>query len=265
MLKILPREPVPQWLISYAPGDPIPFSELVKNSIYYPACGFDGDVANLCMGYSHSFIYVDNFCLSTKPAKQSVYENLNHPHHFRGFKKIYQQEYSYDEMLGTHPIKEEEAMQGIDGHPDTGLASHEFFAILTIFESSTGVDREFTQPERATIHHIYERMAFLYICDDGCRAYEKLFQSHLEKPKAIAMIQPGNAFGGNWTNYYDEQQIFSRIVHKNPGGKPDIIIFGGQDSGGGWYRKVFWQDYCEQIYYSRIHGKAVAFWKRPHS
>jgi len=264
MLKILPREPVPQWLISYKPSDLIPFSEIVKNSVYYPACGFDGDVTNLCMGYSHSFIYVDNLSYSNNATKKTVYENINHPKNFGGFKKIHQQEYSYEQMLGTHPISEEKAISDIDGYSEGGFAPQAFFAILTIFESSTGVDREFTQPERATIHHIYERMAFLYICDDGCRAYEKLFQSHLEKPKAIAMIQPGNAFGGNWTNYYDEQQIFSRIVHKNPGGKPDIIIFGGQDSDGGWYRKVFWQDYCEQVYYSRIHGKAVAFWKRPH-
>ena len=103
-------------------------------------------------------------------------------------------------------------------------------------------------------------MAFLYICDDGCRAYEKIYQSHMTAPKAIAIIQPGDAFGGNWTSYYDQKQIFSRIVHKNPGGKPEIMIFGGRDSRGGWYKKHFWSDYAQRIYYSRLNNKGISVW-----
>lgn len=45
MLKVLPHQPVPDWLKNYRPGDRIPFNLLVQDSVYYPACGFDGDVA----------------------------------------------------------------------------------------------------------------------------------------------------------------------------------------------------------------------------
>jgi len=261
MLKVLPRQPVPDWLKKYKPGDNIPFHLLIEDSVYYPACGFDGDVANLCMGFSHSFIYVDNLCLWGEVSKETVYERLNADYSFKGFRRIHQQEYSYLEMMGPHSVFEESIKDG-DGNPECGLDPLPFFAILTIFEPYHGYDHDVIHSETSTIHHIYERLAFLYICDDGCRAYEKLYQSHRAKPKAIAIIQPGDAFGGNWTSYYDENKIFSRIVHKNPGGLPEIMIFGGRDSRGGYFRKKFWSSYPENIFYSRLYNKGVAIWQR---
>jgi hypothetical protein len=260
MLKILPHQAVPSWLNNYMPGENIPFKELFNNSVYYPACGFDGDVANLCMGYSHSFVYVDNLCLWSNTTKETVYSQINHPENFKGFKKIYQQEYSYEQLLGTHEVIHE-PLQRNDGNPEHGLEAQPFFAILTIFEPIEGISTKYIRSETSTIHHVYERMAFLYICDDGCRAYEKIYQSHLTSPKAIAIIQPGDAFGGNWTSYYDQKQIFSRIVHRNPGGMPEIMIFGGRDSRGGWYRKNFWSSYPKNLYYSRLHNNALSVWK----
>jgi hypothetical protein len=264
MLKILPHQAVPKWLEEYSPGDSIPFKELLADSVYYPACGFDGDIPNLCMGYSHNFVYVDNLCLWTHTTKETIYAALNHEENFKGFRKIHQQEFSYEELLGPHRIQHEPLRRN-DGNPEYGLEPQPFFAILTIFGPNAGLNRKYVMSETSTIHHVYERLAFLYICDDGCRTYEKLYQSHLTKPKAIAIIQPGDAFGGNWTSYYDEKQIFSRIVHKNPGGSPDIMIFGGRDSRGGWYRKKFWSNYSENIYYSRLHSKGISFWKNRYS
>lgn len=260
MLKILPHQAVPSWLISYKPGDTIPFYELFKNSVYYPACGFDGDVTNLCMGYSHSFVYVDNLCLWSNTTKETICAEINHPDNFKGFKKIFQQEYTYEQLMGSYQLHQEPLMEN-DGNPEFGLKPEPFFSILTIFEPANGVNTKYIRSETSTIHHVYERMAFLYICDDGCRAYEKIYQSHQTKPKAIAIIQPGNAFGGNWTSYYDQKQIFSRIVHKNPGGMPEIMIFGGRDSLGGWYRKNYWSTYPTNIYYSRLQNKAISVWK----
>ena len=164
-------------------------------------------------------------------------------------------------MMGPHSVFEEPIKDG-DGNPEYGLDPIPFFAILTIFEPYHGHDHEVIYSETSTIHRIYERLAFLYICDDGCRSYEKLYQSHRAKPKAIAIIQSGDAFGGNWTSYYDEKKIFSRIVHKNPGGLPDIMIFGGRDSRGGYFRKQFWSSYPENIFYSRLYNKGVAIWQR---
>jgi hypothetical protein len=97
MLKILPREPIPEWLVSYKPGDKIPFSSLINNSVYYPACGFDGDIANLCMGYSHQFIYVDNLCLWANTTKETIYESLSNPENFKGFQRIFQRLYQWQQ------------------------------------------------------------------------------------------------------------------------------------------------------------------------
>jgi len=63
-------------------------------------------------------------------------------------------------------------------------------------------------------------------------------------------------------SYCNEEQIFSRIVHKNQGSMPEIMIFEGMDNQGGRFRKQFWSDYSENIYYSRLNNKGVSVWSK---
>ena len=57
------RSTVPAWLdgISAAAdcAQPFPLERILKNSLYYPSSGFDGDPVKYLAGHLHSFIYVD--------------------------------------------------------------------------------------------------------------------------------------------------------------------------------------------------------------
>jgi len=258
VIKALSHKPIPVWLNNFNSDDPINFSNVFKDSIYYPACGFDSDVMSLCMGYSHNFIYVDNLCLWYQVGKERVYEFINSSNTFGAFNRVYQREFSKSELIGGYPFKKEQP-QYADGNPDYGLTPKEFFAILTIFEPKKG-NKTFSHSDRSTKLHVYEPLAFLYVCDDGCFSYENFYYSHNVIPRGIAIIQPGDAFGGNWTSYYARDKIFGRIVMSHPAGIPDILISGGRDSRGGNFRRVVWSEYSKRLYYSRLNQKGLAVW-----
>lgn len=260
MIKVLQRHPIPSWLNSYRVGDPINLSDVFQDSIYYPACGFDGDVMSLCMGYSHSFVYVDNLSLWSSVGKNDVYEFINLSNTFGAFNKVFQAEFTKSQLIGEHIFNKEELCYA-DGDPTEGLPPKEFFAILTIFEPKIG-NRTYAHSDRATKLHVYEPLAFLYVCDDGCFAYQDFYYSHNVKPKGVAIIQPGDAFGGNWTSYYARDKVFGRMVMNHKVGTPEVLITGGRDSRGGYFRKKIWPEYSEKLYYSRLEQKGLAVWAR---
>ena len=59
----IPDSPVPPWLahltVESMQSDPFPLSDLLQNSLYYPAASFDGDPVKRLTGKFHSYIYVD--------------------------------------------------------------------------------------------------------------------------------------------------------------------------------------------------------------
>lgn len=263
MIKVLSHEPIPSWLNSYRVGKSINFSDVFKDSIYYPACGFDGDVMSLCMGYSHSFVYVDNLCLWQSVEKERIYEFINESNTFGAFNRVFQAEFSKSDLMGDH-LFDGEKLQDEDGDPSFGLAPKDFFAILTIFEPKRG-NRTYAHSDRATKLHVYEPLVFLYVCDDGCFSYQDFYYSHNIRPKGVAIIQPGDAFGGNWTSYYARNKIFGRIVMNHKAGIPEILISGGRDSRGGYFREKIWPEYSERLYYSRLEKKGLAVWTHSES
>jgi len=265
MLKVLPREPIPDWLIRYSPGDPIDFQAVFNESVYYPACYFDFDVLNLCVGFSHSFVYVDNFSLYSPAAtKEDVYESIRS--RFWGYRPIFQCEFSQSQMAGKFDYRVEPLQRG-DGVRDAGLPAQPFFAILSILEpielsEATRKALRVRSPESTRID-VNERFAFLYICDDGLDAFQNYYLSHRVRPKGIAIIEPGDAFGGNWTSYRKETAVFSRTVRSNPAGVPELLVVGGRDRwGSGQYRQKLWSDYPYRNYYFRDRGKAIGTWSR---
>ena len=266
MLKVLPREPIPDWLTRFSPGDPIDFQSVFNESVYYPASLFDFDVLNLCVGFSHSFVYVDNLCGDSSVEKEQVYGQIRS--RFGGYRPIFQHEFSLSEMVGKTQYKPE-PLQFIDGRPEIGLKGKPFFAILSILEpielsEAVRLNRSrYGRSPTSTRIDVEERFVFLFICDDGLDAFQRFYFSHRVRPKGIAIIQPGDRFGGNWTSYGRQDAVFSRTVRSNPAGIPELLIVGGNDAwGSGVYKKKLWSDYPYRNYYFRDRGKGIATWSR---
>jgi hypothetical protein len=79
---------------------------------------------------------------------------------------------------------------------------------------------------------------------------------------AIAIIQPGHGFGGNYTDFTDPERILARSVFGNPAGAPQLLLYGG------WferklYREPCWPGYRELICFLDISGGgSIGVWRR---
>lgn len=194
--------------------NPFPVKEVLENSIYYPASGFDGGLIRDCNVNRrnwgvNSFVYVDYH-----ETEQRLQETTKP----RGYR-----------LLGKRRLKEEELVPNgwrpqlppnIDmrKYQDTvcSFANKRPFGTWLVFEREEGFGEE----------HGPERFSLFYLCADGVAAYQALYWSNNCVPKAIAIIQPGTGFGFNWTDFFRKGDPFYWTVKNNPAGMPEYVYCG---------------------------------------
>lgn len=91
----------------------------------------------------------------------------------------------------------------------------------------------------------------MYICAEGVSAYELIYNSRGIAPKCVAIIQPGEGFGGNWTDFHKVDAPLYQALKRNPSGLPEMIINGGvweRDWDHG-YENLSWDEYQVVIYH----------------
>jgi hypothetical protein len=104
------------------------------------------------------------------------------------------------------------------------------------------------------------RFSLLYLCADGVAAFQALYYANSASPKAVAVIQPGTAFGGNWTDFDDPSGIFARTVFGNPKGSPQILLNGGRGNRD-FFREPCWPSYTELIcFLDKSRGGSIGVW-----
>lgn len=248
MIPQLEAKSVPDWLAKIEPIDflgPFPLTDVLKDSLYYPSAGFDGDPVKYLGGYIHSFIYVD-FSNSKEQLDFMLRNNS-----FRGYQLVIQRSVTEKELI-PHGWKREMPLPQ-DGNP----ASSQSWIVapyceLLIFERKSEFDDS----------HGPQRFSLIYLCADGAAAYQALYNSNNAVPKAIAIIQPGN-FGGNWTNFEDPNQILARSVKNNPAGTPNMLLYGGEGDARP-FAKPCWPDYAEHITtVAKTSGGVIGIWRKP--
>ena len=229
----LPLAQQPTWL-SYIDQEhfsaiKFPILELLKNSLYYPSSGFDGDPIKHLYGNIHSFVYVD-YGKSSEELELDI-----NKYGFIGFRKIAERAIYEKELapLGWSAPK----LEVKDGDFSVCLGNRKrFFCRWFVFE----------RKEQITPDSVPQRFSLLYICQDGCIAYKTLFNENSIAPKAIAIIQPGHAFGLNWTDFTDSTSMLYRTVHENSAGSPKLLLSGGYGPKK-WYRQPCWNSFPKLV------------------
>ncbi len=100
------------------------------------------------------------------------------------------------------------------------------------------------------------RFSHFYLCADGTAAFQALYVANHACPKVIAIIQPGEAFGGNWTDFEDQEKILARSVMNNPAGQPDYLLYGGW----GWPEHN--DRPCWHLYQRHVSGAGRNLWAK---
>lgn len=233
MLQELPVLAMTAWLSELSAQsmreDPFPLHQLLQDSLYYPSCGFDGDPVKYLGGNILSFIYVDY----GRTRDEEEYA-LGYPG-FRGYDLLASRSVTEQELTpnGWHPIPPTYD----DGDP---LRFRQWvqrpFCTWSIFQR-----REDIPPE-----HGPSRFSLLYLGADGVAAFQALYLANHAAPRAIAIIQPGHAFGGNWTDYTNPNLILHRSVIGNSAGQPEVLLYGGYGEKY-YYKDPCWPKYNKYI------------------
>jgi hypothetical protein len=211
MLRQLQKIEVPSWLTSLTPDSinlaPFPLHELLRESLYYPSCGFDGDPIKHMGGNVLSFVYADYG--HTLNAFMSAL-------HFTGYDLVASRVVTENELApdGWKPLE----LRQVDGDPlrYSGYVKKPF-CVWSIFQRRGDF----------SVTHGPVRFSLLFICADGVATFQALYLANSISPKAVAVIQPGHGFGHNWSDFTDPEQVFARVVLGNPAGKPEMLIYGG--------------------------------------
>jgi hypothetical protein len=247
MIIELPVMNEPTWLSNCSKdsieNDHFPLKNLLRDSLYYPSSGFDGDPVKFLGGNILSFIYIDY------GNSQEEFQNALAKPGFRGYKPITSRTVTEHELApnGWCPSIPSSSNGYIRAPSSSGERP---FCQWTVFQRNKGLSEE----------HGPIRFSLLYLYADGVAAYQALYIANKSVPKAVAIIQPGHAFGGNWTDFTDHNEIFAKSILGNLKGIPDLILYGGIGPRKG-YRNPCWPFYRNHIsFVEKAGGGSIGIW-----
>ena len=225
---------------------PLPLKELLENSLYYPSSGFDGGVVKDC-----NTVGSDHQITSLISCDYGVGEQafLDQRDSFLGYACIGNRRVFLNELLPStwNPsFPPNFNKRYYTQYKDTWSP----FVQWAVFERLPSRDRP----------HGPDRFSLLYLGGEGVATYQALYWSNKQRPKALAIIQPGHAFGLNWTNYTEQASPLHWVVKNNPAGVPSMIYYGGY---GRNYSDFSWSEYLAQRkispYYYPEHGTVMVY------
>lgn len=243
----LPRVKSPAWLMKLSADSmkdgPLPLDRILGGSLFYPASGFDGDPIRHLSGSVRSFVYADY------GYEQDEFVRALDGPEFRGYEILAMREIDEAELAphGWHlppgPFW--------DGEPNAAVVKPPFF-VWVVMEG----------PDNFSADYGPRRISLLYLCIDGVKTFQTLYVERGLSPKAIAIIQPGESFGGNYTDFKDPERSLGRAVLGNSAGMPQFLLYGGYGTRDdyGW---PCWPEYSERIrFIEKSGGGSVGVWSR---
>ena len=196
--------------------EPFLLREVVDGSVYYPACEFDGSPVRVLAKSIDRFVYVDYGVREEELRAQLVDSRRG----FAGYHVIHYRPVTESELTPngyTLPPPAPGEMQPNQSHQWMQAHGVEPFASWTVLErkASRGTD------------YGPRRLSLLYICGDGVATYHALYSCNGLSAAAIAIIQPGTGFGGNWTDFRDRQHALGwTIMDLAKKDRPSLLLQG---------------------------------------
>ena len=241
---------LPDWLVRANAKNMLdehfPLQEVLAESLYYPACAFDGGPVKYFGNRFQSFVYTDYIY-----GRENFLEELSQKP-FKNYQVVGSRSVLLEELAPhgwTQPSLNKYEAEQVDRHADH--KADKLFCEWVILERDA----------KAPSNHGPERFSLLYLNEEGAKAYHSMYVGNAIKAKAIAVIQPGNAFGFNWTDFTDPQAVLARVVMGNPVGAPDFYIGGGM--GPRKYLTARWPEYSNHLgWYPYKAIGSVGLWER---
>lgn len=184
--------------------------DILTDSVFYPASGTDG-LAVKCLGQeSNSFIHVDYSTPKSEFIRllQTGFQKVGYQ--LIGWKEITQHELNPKGFIPKiKPTQDEASRLRMDfiAERATGKAI-EPYAIWAIFELVLPSKGKTESPK---IH----KFSLLHIGGEGAATFEILYTQNKINPIAVALINPAEGFGDNWTRFTDPNARLFQSIRKN--------------------------------------------------
>ncbi len=222
----------------------LPLRDILRGALYYPASSFDWDPVKYLAGHIHSFVYVD-FAHA-----EEDFENALRSPGFHGYRILGKRSVVERELLprgwNAEPADQRDRMP-----PDWRDAHPKPFCTWVVLEHRE--EEECLGPSRFSL---------LYWSHDGVDAFRKLYEARGLAPRAVAIIQPGHGFGGNWTDFNDPRGPLAQAVLTNAAGLSKLLLCGGDHVSVDELAPC-WPGYEDFLGpYPKAGGGHVGIWKR---
>lgn len=185
------REPVPEWLMAHKKGDPLDWDKVFgSRTVFYPGSFIDGDIIKYLNRehLAHTFVYVDYMMRRETLEDDIATSGL---WGYTAYDSIEVREEDLFPMSWTpHFSLSSEERQYLTRHSDCLYVPSRAYRVMKIFE------RKPDFPGR----HRADRLAVLFLYEDGCAAYDALFASH-RYPAPFLMVVKDHGMGMNYTHF----------------------------------------------------------------
>jgi hypothetical protein len=235
--------PLPRWLEKVTLDQEgrirrgkFPLRDVLADSLYYPASGFDRTPVHALGGFVHSFVYVDygitelDLLLLVRDTAKS----------FRGYR-----------LFGSRPVTADEIgltrnpLPTMDHPPRASDRVKPYFALWMVFERLAQVPSD--DPRRLSV---------LFVCADGVSMYDTLYGRNETAPLVLAVIRSGAGAGGNWTDFTDPRASFANLVLRRNGERlPGHVLCDGP--------QAIWAERYPELLGRLADDREVGLWRRP--
>ena len=219
--------------------------DFLTDSLYYPACGVDWEVIKYCNEHYdqlgiNKFIYAD-YWIGETMLKNNLESFSEYPLGYN--------------LIESHSVSPSVLGFDLSLIPECGEVDKEHilwwrkkaYARYAVFEKDPYWE------------HGPDRFSLLFLCAEGIAVYENLYLANNIIPKAIAIIQPGTAFGGNWTDFNDPDGPFAKVVKKG-NSLPKYFFSGG--ARGSRNVDYIWNGYRPILDFHHKQDESVTLWQQ---
>lgn len=211
MCKEIEKMEMPKWL---SEGDfNFEVRKVLDNSLFYPACGYDGGPVKRFMGNVYSFFYV---CYHPSCKSERILRLIER----RGFKGYHIIKYQIlkPEDLGFS-LWFRKYNKAFEEYFDRYRAHkyEDFCCEWFVFER----DPEFDE------NHNPMRFSFIYMWAEAVTAYKDVYLANNIKPKIITILHPGwkhPDMPGGYEEFLDKDKVFAKLVFSRKDLLPDYLI-----------------------------------------
>lgn len=202
----------------FVESGPVPVNDLLSNSVYYPCCYDDGTPVKFFnerfAEYGiQSYVYVD-YGMKAETLS-AIQDGFRHYHIFaeRELKESDLISHRWNPEKYQQYLSAQEFADMQETFKIHGINPGNAFARWIVYERDADAD----------VNVGPEKFSLLYIAADGAATYAALYLENKIAPKALAIIQPGGSYGGNYTSYFDPEGVFLKIVNSGTA-KPEYVL-----------------------------------------